>query len=93
MHDYLLFQAKEMVSLSKTIVTKIRDKQGEITEDEVCCQDSFYFEVISYLCLDDKPKFMTSIWTCLVCTNRFGHLQVLVKDILISLVSVYKNSN
>ena len=28
-----------MVSLSKTIVTKIRDKQGDITEDEVICQD------------------------------------------------------
>ena len=29
-----------MVSLSKTIVTKIRDKQGEITEDEVCDRGS-----------------------------------------------------
>ena len=28
-------QAKDMVSLSKTIATKIKDKQGEITEDEV----------------------------------------------------------
>ncbi|XP_052278715.1 vacuolar protein-sorting-associated protein 36-like isoform X1 [Dreissena polymorpha] len=31
----LMEKAQEMVSLSKSIVTKIRDKQGEITEDEV----------------------------------------------------------
>lgn len=30
----LMDKAQEMVSLSKTIVTKIRDKQGDITEDE-----------------------------------------------------------
>ncbi|KAH3843715.1 vacuolar protein-sorting-associated protein 36-like isoform X2 [Dreissena polymorpha] len=30
----LMEKAQEMVSLSKSIVTKIRDKQGEITEDE-----------------------------------------------------------
>ena len=29
-----------MVSLSKTIVTKIRDKQGDITEDEVSLMTS-----------------------------------------------------
>lgn len=28
-------QAKEMVELSKSIATKIKDKQGDITEDEV----------------------------------------------------------
>ena len=33
----LLFswQAKEMVELSKSIANKIKDKQGDITEDEV----------------------------------------------------------
>lgn len=30
----LMEKAKEMVTLSKTIATKIKDKQGEITEDE-----------------------------------------------------------
>ncbi|CAL1540145.1 unnamed protein product [Lymnaea stagnalis] len=30
----LMEKAKEMVALSKTIATKIKDKQGEITEDE-----------------------------------------------------------
>ena len=29
------FQAKEMVNLSKMIANKIKDKQGEISEDEV----------------------------------------------------------
>jgi len=35
-HDLrnLMDKAKDMVSLSKTIATKIKDKQGEITEDE-----------------------------------------------------------
>lgn len=28
-------QAKEMVTLSKTIANKIKDKQGEVTDDEV----------------------------------------------------------
>ena len=49
-----------MVSLSKTIVTKIRDKQGEITEDEVCCEDSLYFKVISYV-LDSLNVWMISL--------------------------------
>ena len=31
----ILFQAKDMVYLSKDITNKIRDRQGEITEDEV----------------------------------------------------------
>ena len=29
-------QAKEMVAISKSISTKIKDKQGDITDDEVC---------------------------------------------------------
>lgn len=29
------FQAKDMVNLSRTIATKIKDKKGDITEDEV----------------------------------------------------------
>lgn len=35
--NLLLFswQAKEMVELSKSIANKIKDKQGDITEDEV----------------------------------------------------------
>ena len=32
--DVLINMAKPMVALSKSISTKIRDKQGEITEDE-----------------------------------------------------------
>lgn len=32
---YLPLQAKEMVELSKSIANKIKDKQGDITEDEV----------------------------------------------------------
>ena len=31
----LCLQAKDMVALSKNISTKIKDKQGDITEDEV----------------------------------------------------------
>jgi len=30
-----IFQAKEMVAISKSISTKIKDKQGDITDDEV----------------------------------------------------------
>lgn len=30
-----VLQAKEMVELSKSIASKIREKQGDITEDEV----------------------------------------------------------
>ena len=29
-------QAKEMVAVSKSISAKIKDKQGDITDDEVC---------------------------------------------------------
>ena len=32
---FFFLQAKEMVNLSKMIANKIKDKQGEITEDEV----------------------------------------------------------
>lgn len=32
---YLPLQAKEMVELSRSIANKIKDKQGDITEDEV----------------------------------------------------------
>lgn len=35
MTRYLPLQAKEMVELSKSIANKIKDKQGDITEDEV----------------------------------------------------------
>lgn len=41
-----LLQAEEMVSLSKMIVSKIKDKQGEITEDEVCIVSVFYSKAI-----------------------------------------------
>ena len=34
-----LLQAKDMVTLSKTISMKIKDKQGDITEDEVLSKD------------------------------------------------------
>ena len=39
------FQAKDMVTLSKTISTKIRDKRGDISDDEVgmITENSFYF--------------------------------------------------
>lgn len=30
-----VWQAKEMVELSRSIANKIKDKQGDITEDEV----------------------------------------------------------
>lgn len=34
-NDFVALQAKEMVELSKSIANKIKDKQGDITEDEV----------------------------------------------------------
>lgn len=34
-NHYLSLQAKEMVEVSKSIANKIKDKQGDITEDEV----------------------------------------------------------
>ena len=39
------FQAKDMVTLSKTISTKIRDKRGDISDDEVriITENSFHF--------------------------------------------------
>ena len=33
-----VFQAKEMVTISKSIASKIEQKQGNITEDEVCTE-------------------------------------------------------
>ncbi len=33
---FVPFQAKDMVNLSKDITNKVRDKKGEISEDEVC---------------------------------------------------------
>ena len=44
-------QAKEMVAVSKSISTKIKDKQGDITDDEVCA--SIYIRLYWSL-LDDK---------------------------------------
>ena len=35
-----VFQAKEMVTISKSIASKIEQKQGNITEDEVCARSS-----------------------------------------------------
>ncbi len=34
-NHYLSLQAKEMVEVSKSIANKIKDKQGDISEDEV----------------------------------------------------------
>lgn len=38
-----------MVTLSKSIVSKIKDKQGEITEDEVCIKYIYVSLSIKYV--------------------------------------------
>ena len=42
-----VFQAKEMVTISKSIASKIEQKQGNITEDEVCARSS----LIHFVCI------------------------------------------
>lgn len=47
LNTFVAWQAKEMVELSKSIANKIKDKQGDITEDEVriCKTQNFILDL------------------------------------------------
>ena len=56
--DVLINMAKPMVALSKSISTKIRDKQGEITEDETVQFKSYLLRsdyLISLITIETFP--------------------------------------
>ena len=61
--DVLINMAKPMVALSKSISTKIRDKQGEITEDETV-------QFKSYLLRSDLTNCLITIANLLF---QLGH--------------------
>ena len=48
-----------MVTISKSISSKIKDKQGDITEDEVCLSNIYSFESTLEIILQVQIIHMT----------------------------------
>lgn len=53
---YLPLQAKEMVELSRSIANKIKDKQGDITEDEVSLKTLRGLIILTQQCFTGKKE-------------------------------------
>lgn len=52
----LPLQAKEMVELSRSIANKIKDKQGDITEDEVSLKTLRGLIILTHQCFTGKKR-------------------------------------
>ena len=58
------WQAKEMVELSKSIANKIKDKQGDITEDEVRTADRNRRKAVYNICTCSNSYVTGPPYTC-----------------------------